>query len=260
MKTVIDLLHEAARKYGSMPYLGQKHTDVYSTISFAETDELSLALAAALSRRGLGTGDNAAILSEGRASWVIGEFGLLKAGCASVPLSTKLSADEILFRLDHSEAKAILVSENNFSKAGQRSSPAAARKPQVVSHPPNGRNSWRGSAAAAGMKIGTDFVFLRMTWCRGPKTLLSGPEEEACRAARMAANRGGIEPDDTVTICYTSGNHRNPKGIHADPPATTCTTPPTPPRWWISKPAGRGLISCPWTIPSPHGGHLHLSC
>jgi long-chain acyl-CoA synthetase len=209
MKTVIDLLHEAARKYGSMPYLGQKHTDVYSTISFAETDELSLALAAALSRRGLGTGDNAAILSEGRASWVIGEFGLLKAGCASVPLSTKLSADEILFRLDHSEAKAILVSENNFSKAAEVV-PAAARKPLVVCISERTEQLER-EAAAAGMKIGTDFVFYDDLVAEG-KVLLSGPGGEAA-AARMAAIEAGIEPDDTVTICYTSGTTGNPKGI-----------------------------------------------
>ena len=117
MKTVVELLHEGAKNHGDMPYLGGKTDNGWVTFNFKEVDRLSSVFAAMLIKKGFKKGENISILSEGRPSWVICEFGLLKAGCTSVPLSTKLSEDEIVFRLDHSESKAFLVSENNFQKA-----------------------------------------------------------------------------------------------------------------------------------------------
>ena len=119
MKTVIELLHEGAKKYGESPYLGEKSGSVYETVSFAGADRQSLAFAASLVLRGFNKDDRISILSEGRTAWVLGEFGLLRAGCISVPLSTKLSPDELVFRLDHSESRAILISENNFPKLAE---------------------------------------------------------------------------------------------------------------------------------------------
>ena len=114
MNTVVALMHEGAKNHGDMTYLGSKVGDQWKTYSFRESHRLSSAFAAALVKRGFKKGDNISILSEGRPSWIIGEFGILKAGCTSVPLSTKLLEDEIVFRLIHSESKAFLVSENNF--------------------------------------------------------------------------------------------------------------------------------------------------
>src|SRR5574344_1655752 len=102
MRTVIRLLHEGAVNFGSMPYLGEKLSNTYTTVSYIEADEISSAFAAGLLLKGFKKGDNLSILSEGRTNWVLVEFGLLKAGCTSVPLSTKLSLDEIIFRLNHS--------------------------------------------------------------------------------------------------------------------------------------------------------------
>ena len=107
MHTVIELLHLGAERWGDDPFLGEKADSGYVTASFIETDRESLAFAAALVLRGIPRGSNIAILSEGRTAWVVGEFGILKAGCVSVPLSTKLSPDEVLFRLDHSDTRVV---------------------------------------------------------------------------------------------------------------------------------------------------------
>ncbi|GAB1484197.1 hypothetical protein MASR2M78_30140 [Treponema sp.] len=209
MRTVISLLQNAVRDFGDMPFLGQKVADSYSTTSYIETDALSTALAAALVLEGFKKGDNIAILSEGRSSWVIGEFGLLKAGCTSVPLSTKLTVEEIVFRLDHSESEAILVSENNFPKIVEALQ-TTKKKTRVICISDR-TGSFDEAIKAAGLKMGKALFFYDDLIAQG-RSALEGKDGSELKA-RLAAIEEGIQEDDTVTICYTSGTTGNPKGI-----------------------------------------------
>jgi len=197
METVTSLLHDSANKYGDLPYLGGKTGDSYSTISFKETDRLSSVFAAALIGRGFKKGDNISILSEGRPSWVICEYGLLKAGCTSVPLSTKLLEDEIIFRLDHSESKALLVSENNYQKAAQAVKSVRSKPVLVVI---SDRNA----------EIAKDNVIFYDDMIAEGEKLLSQSDEYKNKINEIEKS---LTTDDTVTISYTSGTTGNPKGI-----------------------------------------------
>jgi len=205
MNTVIELLHDGALKHGDLPYLGGKIGNEWKIHSFREVDELSSAFAAALVQLGFSKGDNIAIISEGRPSWVTGEFGILKAGCASVPLSTKLMEEEIIFRLDHSESKALLVSENNFQKAAEAIKGASSKPVLILISP----RTQRLEEFAASYSLGKSKpLFYDDLVAEGGKLIA-----ESGYGEKLAAIEKTITTDDTVTISYTSGTTGNPKGI-----------------------------------------------
>ncbi|HSV91750.1 MAG TPA: AMP-binding protein, partial [Desulfobacterales bacterium] len=115
-RTILRMLDEAAARWPSAPYALRKTDTGYAAVSFSEARERSREFAAWLLSAGFRRGDAAAILAEGSPEWIMGEFGLLMAGCVSVPLSIKLLGEEIPFRLDHSEAKAVLTTKNQLKK------------------------------------------------------------------------------------------------------------------------------------------------
>jgi long-chain acyl-CoA synthetase len=206
--TVIGLLHWGAEHWGDKPYLGNKQGSQWRRYSFREADRLSSAFALSLIRLGFKQGENIAILSEGRASWVLSEFGLLKAGCVSVPLSTKLLPDELLFRLDHSESRALFVSENNFQKGAELLGRVKRKISLVCISPQNSHTE--ELVKKFGLRPGEDFYYYDDLLAQGEK-LTAGEGEALVR--RLGDIEKGLSADDTVTICYTSGTTGNPKGI-----------------------------------------------
>ena len=116
MRTIIDLFERSCEKFPNNPYLWEKKKGRFAATSYIEVKREVLNFASALCQLGMNRGDRVALLSEGCNDWVYSELGMLYAGGVNVPLSIKLTDNEIVFRVEHSQARFLIVSANFLSR------------------------------------------------------------------------------------------------------------------------------------------------
>ena len=103
-----DLIRRAGRQFGAAPALvhGER------TVSFAEFDTLTDRLGHALLARGLEPGDRVAVLLPNGIDGVVVYYALAKAGLVRVPLNTRETAHEHAYKIDDSQARALVHAGN----------------------------------------------------------------------------------------------------------------------------------------------------
>jgi acyl-CoA synthetase (AMP-forming)/AMP-acid ligase II len=101
-----DLIRRAGRQYGAAPAI----VDGERVVSFAEFDALTDRLGNALLARGLEPGDRVAAAMPNGADGVVVYYALAKAGLVRVPLNTRETAHEHAYKIDDSQARALVYS------------------------------------------------------------------------------------------------------------------------------------------------------
>jgi long-chain acyl-CoA synthetase len=104
-KTLIDVLQETARQRPEHPALVFKG----ASISYAELDQSSNALAAALHKAGVQKGDRVAMLMPNCPQLVISFFGAWKAGAIVAPLNPLYTEHELVYTLNECSAETVIV-------------------------------------------------------------------------------------------------------------------------------------------------------
>jgi len=99
-----DLIRRAGRQYGGAPAL----IDGERVVSFAEFDELTDRLGNALLARGLEPGDRVAVLMPNGIDGVVAYYALAKSGLVRVPLNARETAHELAFKIEDSQARALI--------------------------------------------------------------------------------------------------------------------------------------------------------
>lgn len=139
----------------------------------------ALAIAASLHKMGLKPGDHVALLSKNCAHWFMADLAIMLGGFVSVPLYPTLDKDSINEILVHSESKALIVGKlDDYSKQ-------KAGVPEGI------------------IRIGVELygVEEQHSW---ENLIKDGPGDFVS---------SGLNPEDLITIMYTSGTTGNPKGV-----------------------------------------------
>ncbi|WP_461629928.1 AMP-dependent synthetase/ligase [Labilibaculum euxinus] len=193
MKTIIQLFENSVDLFGENPFLWEKTNSDYQSVSYQSLyDEVQL-FAAGLFSLGIQKADRIGLLSEGRNAWVLSELGILFAGAVNVPLSVKLDAqNELKFRLNHSESRIVVVSNNHLEKI-------RSIKDQLEN-------------------IETIIVLDKNIELQEKEISLSqllkmGEELSENDKSKLKEIQKNIADDDDANISYTSGTTADPKGI-----------------------------------------------
>jgi len=144
--------------------------------SYAELDRAARGIATSLSEQELLPGDKVALLVPNVPEFTMAYFGILYAGCTVVPLNVLLSAPEVTYHLQDSEAKLL------------------------IAHPFFTDSATKGAEGAG----------VRVVWAGGE--VAGSPSLEALAGAPPVEAICPTAPDDTAVILYTSGTTGKPKG------------------------------------------------
>ena len=195
--TIIDFVEHYSRKFPDHTYIREKVNGVWKEITQTQTREEAYRIGAGLMSLGLKKGDKIALLSESRAMWVIAEMGALYAGATDVPLSVNLGeGKDLIFRINHSESKWILVSGNHLPKIRAILPECPAVEKVIVFD-----------------DTAFDYDKLGEKEIRMSEIQKMGDEFLKAHRAEFEARYKSIGPDDYANISYTSGTTADPKGI-----------------------------------------------
>jgi long-chain acyl-CoA synthetase len=184
-KTLADLLPLAAQAYGDAPAVRYKDGDRWVDRSFSEVLEIVRPLALGLAELGVEKGDRVSILGNTRPEWTYFDFAALSIGATVVPIYQTNSPEECRYVLDNSDAKVVVVEDDEQMEKIRRVREQLPQLEQVV----------------------------RMT----------GSSEDAISMQDLAAKGTGedsrweslysaVTPADICTFIYTSGTTGPPKG------------------------------------------------
>jgi long-chain acyl-CoA synthetase len=85
-------------------------------VSYKEVGERIEKIQEMLLNAGVGAGDKVAILSSSMPNWGVSYFAITTAGMVAVPILPDFTSSELELIIEHSEAKAILVSDKLYTK------------------------------------------------------------------------------------------------------------------------------------------------
>ncbi len=192
MNTIIDFFENSVNKFKDNTFLYEKHEGEYQKTTYQETLNKVQILASGLMQLGLNPKEHVALLSEGRNQWVLSELAILYNNAVNIPLSIKLEAKEILFRINHSESKYVMVSQQQSAKIESLKG-QFTHVEKIIYLDNNAPDDDKSINYQTLVENGKKF------FAENPSALLE--------------RKSAITNDSWANITYTSGTTADPKGI-----------------------------------------------
>ncbi|CAM3805718.1 AMP-binding protein [Parendozoicomonas haliclonae] len=175
-------LAQFSRNVASHPdkiWLQQPIDRHWHSTTWAEADQQARTIAAGLLAKGFVAGDRIAILAKNSAEWFITDMAIMMAGMISVPIYSTANVDTIRHVMSHSEAKAVFIGKLDSTQAAEQAFEADILK--------------------------VTFPYLTMAGAEHYQDWLTqySPVETVHTP----------EPEDMMTLVYTSGSTGLPKGV-----------------------------------------------
>jgi len=106
------LFFDRAEQYDEKPFLWAKKNKEWSSLSWKETSLKVKEFSGGLKSFGIKPGDKVVIVSENRPEWIIADLAINLIGAVTVPAYTTNTEDDHHYILEHSDAKAVIASNN----------------------------------------------------------------------------------------------------------------------------------------------------
>jgi long-chain acyl-CoA synthetase len=193
-RTICDVLLTTAQNWGELPAYSDRDGGPWQTVTWQQTRELALQLAAGFMALGLQSGERVALMLPNRVEHVLADFGVMHGGGVPVTFYATLAADQIAFVARDCDAR-VAVLDGAAELA--RWQPVLAELPglkKIIVRDP--------AACPAGD--------LYLSW---PDLLALGSDRLAAAQQEVASRTAAIRPQDPATLLYTSGTTGNPKGV-----------------------------------------------
>jgi long-chain acyl-CoA synthetase len=193
--TLCGMLELTARRSGGEPAYSDRDGDgPWQTLTWAQTRQQALELAAGLIELGLQPGERVALMLPNRVEHVLADLGVAHAGGVPVTFYATLAADQIGYVAADCAARiAVLDGASELA----RWQPVLAELPRLT------KIIVRDAAACP---PGDQYL----TWA---DFVALGRQRLAAEPGAVAGRVAAIGPDDPVTLLYTSGTTGNPKGV-----------------------------------------------
>jgi long-chain acyl-CoA synthetase len=186
-KTIADLLPNAASRFGPRRAVMFKDEDGnWVTRTYSEVADTVRKLSLGLIALGVEKGDVVSILANTRPEWTYFDFAALTAGAVVAPIYQTNSPDECRYVLEDSDAKIVVVEDEEQMEKVRAVRDQCPRLEQVI----------------------------RMT---GDSEDAISMQDLAARGSELSESDwerrwGAVTPEDTCTFIYTSGTTGPPKG------------------------------------------------
>ncbi|MFC6094030.1 AMP-binding protein [Saccharothrix sp. BKS2] len=176
--------------------LRAKRLGVWEEVSWADYWERAELVGHALLALGVDPGDRVAVHSENRREWLYSDIGAVAVRATTVGLYPTSPADEVAYLLSHSGARVLVAEDQEQVDKVLAVLDALPDLEHVVYLEPRGV---RGRYTDDRLMSWDDFLAL-------------GARHRGDHPDAVARRMRGAEPDDVLTLVYTSGTTGPPKG------------------------------------------------